>query len=221
MHTVLNGAQSGGGLWDSITKNEQKSGPSGDLHTHSTTATFTDSVGSCLAHLLFDHQFQLFLFVSALHSNLYTHAYLNNQGFPLHLHTLLYAKSTFCLLWYILALWTIKFGWLRTFFKCVFSRGGADSTISARSRFDSSSFICRLMFGTLRLCPLCCLLSFVGYYPVIAWNNSDKWEANNSAHLLAAINWQAGQIWRRSGHFSVYLCPANCLTESAQGHGQG
>ena len=52
------------------------------------------------------------------------------------------------------------------------------------------------------LCRLCSLSSFVAYYPVIVLNNSHKWDVNLML-LLAAINWQEGQVWGRSGRFSA------------------
>ena len=38
---------------------------------------FTDSAGCWLEHLLFGHQFQVFLLASAADKHLHTHAYIN------------------------------------------------------------------------------------------------------------------------------------------------
>ena len=46
-------------------------------------------------------------------------------------------------------------------------------------------------------------LSSEAYYPVIVWIYCDKRETSNSAHPLAAITWQVGQIRGRSRLFSA------------------
>ena len=45
------------------------------------------------------------------------------------------------------------------------------------------------------------LFPTIDQYPVIVWNNPTKWEANNSVHLHAAVNWKYANFEEGLGDF--------------------